>query len=341
MKPFARSSCLLLPMALAVAVVTATIAGCFSDSRRDDSTIRITGSDTMVNLAQAWAEAYHEAHPDISSPVRGGGSGVGIAALINGKVDVATASRAMKDKEIALARQNTGKEPKQFIVGRDALAIYVHKDNPLDEITIDALAEIYGEDGTITTWPQLGVDNADCAGGEIIRISRQNNSGTYAYFREIVLGEKREYKQGATAQSGSSELVTLISRTPCAIGYSGMGYYRPGEVKMLRVSRKKGEPAIEPTLETALDNTYPISRPLYIYTLGEPTGAVQEFVEWILGPEGQKIVADVGYVPNPKATETPSAGGDSGDNRSADKGPVAAGADPAANDASPRAAGQP
>jgi phosphate transport system substrate-binding protein len=285
-------------VAVPALVVAAAIAGCFYNSGRDDSTIRVTGSDTMVNLAQAWAEAYRESHPDVSSQVRGGGSGVGIAALCNGKVDVATASRAMKDKEIALAKENTGKEPKEFIVGRDALAVYVHKDNPLERISFAQLAEIYGEGGKITRWEQLGVDNTRCSGGEIVCISRQNNSGTFTYFREAVLGEHREYKQGTTAQNGSRELVTLIANTPCAIGYSGMGY-RTDDVKMLAISGKKGEAAIAPTLETALDNTYPLARPLYIYTIGEPTGAVQEFVQWVLGPEGQKIVEKDGYVPNP------------------------------------------
>ena len=311
--PLDRSRRLLRAMLLAVpaAVVTATLPGCFSKSGHD-STIRITGSDTMVNLAQAWAEAYHESHPDISSQVRGGGSGVGIAALCNGNVDITTSSRAMRDKEIELARQNTGKEPKQFIVGRDALAIYVHKNNPIDEISLDELAEIYGEGGKITKWRQLGVDNALCRGGQIVQISRQNSSGTYAYFRKAILGEKREYKQGATTQSGSADVVALISKTPCALGYSGMGY-KTDQVKLLGVSRKKGESGIEPSVETALDGSYPISRPLYIYTLGEPTGAVQEFVEWVLGPVGQQIVAEVGYVPNPQTAETQTTKGDSDD----------------------------
>src|SRR5262249_16788327 len=154
----------------------------------------------------------------------GGGSGVGIAELCGGNTEIATASRPMTEKEINLAKQNTGKEPKEFVVGTDALAIYVHKDNPLDAISIPDLAEIYGENGTITTWKQLGVDNSACADGEIIRVSRQNSSGTYVYFRESVLGKGREYKQGATAQSGSAEIVALVANTPCAIGYSGMGH---------------------------------------------------------------------------------------------------------------------
>lgn len=258
----------------------------------------MTGSDTMVNLAQAWAESYQKSHPDVSAQVRGGGSGVGIAALINGKVDIAPSSRAMEPHEIELAKKNTGKEPKQFIVGTDALAVYVHKDSPLESISLEELAEVYGEGGKISKWQELGVENPGCNGGEIIRVSRQNNSGTYVYFRDVVLGKDRQYKQGTTAQSGSSDVVALVSSTPCAMGYSGMGYNEPGKVKMLMVSPKKGEPGIAPSLATTLDGTYPIARPLYIYTLGEPTGSVQEFVQWMLGPEGQAIVEKVGYVPN-------------------------------------------
>jgi phosphate transport system substrate-binding protein len=263
----------------------------------------MTGSDTMVNLAQAWSEAYQKSHPDVSAQVRGGGSGVGIAALINGKADIAPSSRAMEPDEIELAKKNTGKEPKQFIVGTDALAVYVHKDNPLDAISIEELAAVYGEGGKISKWQELGVENPACSGGEIVRVSRQNNSGTYVYFRDVVLGKDGNYKQGTTAQSGSSDVVALVSSTPCAIGYSGMGYNDPGKVKMLKVSKKKGEPGVAPTLATALDGTYPIARPLYIYTLGEPTGAVQEFIQWTLGPEGQAIVEKVGYVPNVKSEE--------------------------------------
>jgi phosphate transport system substrate-binding protein len=279
---------------LAMSLLALATAGC--TSRRDDS-IRMTGSDTMVGLAQAWAEAYQKTHPDISAQVRGGGSGVGIAALINGRADIAPSSRAMKEDEIKLAREKTGKEPREFIVGTDALAIYVHKDNPLESITIDQLAEIYGEGGKINTWQDLGVENAKCPSSEIIRISRQNNSGTYVYFRDEVLGKDRQYKQGTTAQSGSSDVVDLVGNTPCAMGYSGMGYADPGKVKMLGVAVKKGDTPVVPTITTALDGTYPLARPLYIYTLGEPTGAAQEFIQWMLGPEGQKIVAKVGYVP--------------------------------------------
>jgi phosphate transport system substrate-binding protein len=277
-------------------VALATLAGVGGCAGQSDDTIKLSGSDTMVNLAEAWAEAFHDDHPDISLEVNGGGTGIGIAALCAGEVQIATASRPMKPKEIERATANNhGKVPKEFVVGRDALAIYVHRHNPIDTISMGELAEIYGEDGKLTNWKQLGVDNSECRSGEIIRVSRQNSSGTYAYFREAVLGKKREYKQGATSQSGSSDVVALVSHTPCAIGYSGMGYQND-EVKIIKVSSERGRAGIEPTLATALDGSYPISRPLYIYSLGEPTGVVQEFIQWILSRQGQEIVEENGYV---------------------------------------------
>jgi phosphate transport system substrate-binding protein len=259
--------------------------------------IVVDGSDTMVNLAQAWAEAYHQVKPDIEIQVSGGGSGVGINSLIAGKVDMANSSRKMDEKEIAKFKQNNpGKEPKEHIVGLDALAIYVHPSTPLSAISVEELAEIYGDGGTIDKWSQLGIRHPACQTDEVTRISRQNNSGTYAYFRETVLGKNRDFKNGSIDQSGSKDVVALVGRTPCGIGYSGMGYMTD-EVKWLSVSKKKGESAIAPSAETARAGTYPISRPLFIYTAGEPQGAVKEFLQWCQSPAGQKIVAEVGYVP--------------------------------------------
>ena len=184
--------------------------------------IKNKGSDTMVNLAQAWSEVY--SNNKISVEVSGGGSGTGVAALINGTVDIANCSRQVKDKEKQQAKDNTGKEPIEFIVGYDALAVYVHKDNPIDKITIPQLAEIYGEEGTITRWDDLGVANSGCRSDKIIRISRQSNSGTYFYFREALLGKKRDFELGSLDLHGSKDVVEVIGRTHCAIGYSGMGY---------------------------------------------------------------------------------------------------------------------
>ena len=194
------------------------------DETSDKIVIQNAGSDTMVNLAQAWAEEYATVKPNVSLEVSGGGSGTGIAALVSGTVDIANCSRQMTPAETERVVESTGEAPKEFIVGYDALAVYVHKDNPLAEISIDQLASIYGEGGDITEWSQLGIDNSECANDEIIRVSRQSNSGTFVYFRSAVLGKKRDYKLGSRDLHGSKDVVELVAHTPCAIGYSGMGY---------------------------------------------------------------------------------------------------------------------
>lgn len=267
--------------------------GSESGEQATRATIQNKGSDTMVNVAQAWAEEYRKVAPDVEVEVSGGGSGVGIAALIRGTVDIANASREMKPAEIAQATQNTGKNPKEFIVGHDALAVYVHKNNPLDEITIEQLASIFAEGGTVTRWSQLGVKLP--GDDTIVLVSRQSSSGTYEFFREHVLGGK-DFKLGSRDMNGSKEVVDLIGNTPTAIGYSGMGYATPA-VKMLRVAPKTGEPAVAPTMENALSKKYPIARSLQLYTLGEPQGAVKNYIDWILSDAGQKVLADSGYVP--------------------------------------------
>lgn len=258
--------------------------------------IRITGSDTMVNLVQAWAENYRKKRPDVSVQVAGGGSGVGIAGLIDGILDLAASSREMEPKEIERATQKNGHKPTEVPVALDALSIYVQKDNPLNTISLEELAEIYGDNGTLEKWAQLGVKNAACSSDTIVRVGRQNSSGTYVYFREAVLGAKREYKLGSIDQSGSKDVVALVGRTPCAIGYSGMAYITP-EVKALPVAKKKGEPAVAASNETAMNRTYPLARALYLYTPGEPKPHVKEFLDWVLSPEGQQIVSSIGYVP--------------------------------------------
>jgi phosphate transport system substrate-binding protein len=280
------------------------MTGCGSQSSNDtaggeagDEKIMIqnAGSDTMVNLAQAWAENYAKVNPKVSIEVSGGGSGTGIAALINGTTDIANCSRAMKDAEKKKAKDASGKDPKEHVMGYDALAVYVHKDCPLDEISLEQLAEIYGENGTITKWSQIGVTIPGCDSDEIIRVSRQSSSGTFAYFREAVLGKERDYKLGSRDMHGSKEVVELVQSTPCAIGYSGMGYATP-DVKMLKIAKSAGEPSYAPNVENTIAKTYPIARPLFIYSLGEPEGALKEYIDWCFGAEGQKIVTDSGYV---------------------------------------------
>ena len=279
-----------------IACITLSLAvfGCSGGNSRSDSTIQVGGSDTMVNVAQKWAEVYTAENPDISVQVSGGGSGVGIAGLMDGELDMANASRAIKEEEQGLVKKNLSKEAVEHVVGRDALAVYVHKDNPLTKISLSQLAAIYGEDGDITKWSQLGikVEGDD----EIIRVSRQNSSGTYVYFRETVLGKTGNYKQGAINQSGSKDVVDLVSTTPSAIGYSGMGY-ATDQVKMLSVSKTNDDDPVEPTSENAASGDYPIARPLLIYTIGQPSGALKIYLDWILSQKGQQIVSDLGYVP--------------------------------------------
>ena len=252
----------------------------------------------MVNLAEGWAEKYHATYPESVIQVSGGGSGVGIASLIDGNCDIASASRTMKDTEVQRVRDRRHREPKEFIVGYDALAIYVHKQNPLESISIDELAEIYGEGGKITRWSQLGVDPKQLGNDTIIRVSRQNSSGTYVYFREAVMGKHRDYKLGSIDQSGSVDVVALVANTPSAIGYSGMGFAMPG-VKMLKVSKYKGEPGVAPTVENAKKRQggYPITRPLLLYTAGEPNDKARHFLDWIFDKPGQSVVVKLGYVP--------------------------------------------
>jgi phosphate transport system substrate-binding protein len=277
--------------------------GCSRSKQREKTVIQNTGSDTMVNLAQAWAEEYAAVEPTVSVEVSGGGSGTGIAALVDGTVDIANCSRRVEPQEIEQAKKNTGKEPREFTVGYDALAVYVHKRNPLEEITLDQLAEIYGEGGKITKWSQLGIKMPEGA-DEIIRVSRQSNSGTYHYFREAILGKGRDFSLGSRDMHGSKDVVELVSKTPGAIGYSGMGY-ATSEVKTLRIAKKPGDKSFAPTVENTLGHVYPIARPLFMYTLGEPTGPVKKYIDWVHSEVGQKIVIQSGYVPLPKTGAQP------------------------------------
>ncbi len=264
--------------------------------KEDVQVIKNKGSDTIVNLAQAWAEMYAGVTSKASVEVSGGGSGTGVAALINGTVDIANCSRKIKPKELELATQNTGKVPHEFIVGYDALAVYVHRETPLDKITIPQLAKIYGQSGEITKWSQLGITHSDCPSDKIIRISRQSNSGTYFYFREALLGKNGDFRIGSLDLHGSKDVVEVIGRTPCAIGYSGMGY-ATSHVKMLAIATDADSSYYAPTLENVIEKTYPIARPLYMYSLGEPTGEVKAYLYWILSTEGQNIVKKLGFVP--------------------------------------------
>jgi phosphate transport system substrate-binding protein len=296
-----RHACRLLLLALFVACVS---VGCkkksdASGGRGDKQSIQNIGSDTMVNLAQAWAEEYAKVDPSVSIEVSGGGSGVGIAALINKTADIANASRKMEPEELEKAKA-AGESPTEFIVGFDGLAVYVHKSNPLDSISMEELGEIYREGGQISKWSELGVKGIPGArSDDIIRVSRQNNSGSYQYFRETVVGKKKDFKAGSLDMNGSKDVVEQVAKTPGAIGYSGLGYATP-EVKILKVAKKKGEPGVLPSIPTVHDKTYPISRPLFMYTPSAPSPAVKRYLDWTMSDAGQKIVEKTGYVPLPK-----------------------------------------
>lgn len=298
-----------LLLGVAAVLLAANLWGCSKGSEEGGGApkaaqviIQNKGSDTMVNLAQAWAEAYAQVAPGVEVEVSGGGSGVGLAALTRGAVDIANASRDIKAQEVEAVKQNTGKEVVGFTVGYDALAIFVHVDNPIEAITLEQIAQIYEEGGTISKWSELGV-KLPSGQDEIIRVSRQSSSGTYEFLREHVLGN-RDFKLGSRDLNGSKEVVELVANTPGAIGYSGMGYATEG-VKMLPVEHEAGAPPVPPSADAVLDKTYPIARSLHLYAVGEPQGAVKAYIDWILSEPGQQIVAESGYVPLTASRSTP------------------------------------
>ena len=252
------------------------------------------GSDTLVNVAQAWAEAYKEVEPNVAIAVTGGGSGTGISSMINGTVDIASSSRAMKASELESAKKN-GSTPVEHIVGYAALAVYLHPDNPINELTISQIKSIYGEGGTFEKWADLGIEVPGCSSDEIIRISRQNNSGTYAYFKKATLSGA-EYKLGSRDMHGSKDVVDLVEKTPCAIGYSGLAY-ATDHIKTPCIKKDDASECVTPTMTSAAESSYPIARPLFMYTAGAPTGATKTYMDWIMSDVGQCIIETKGYAP--------------------------------------------
>jgi phosphate transport system substrate-binding protein len=200
----------------------------------------------------------------------------------------------MKDKEINLAK-DAGHDPLEHIVGYDALAVYLHADNPLSSISIEQLAQIYGDGGSFTKWTDLGVEVPGCKDQEIVVVSRQNNSGTFAYFRKTILG-KGDFRLGTRDMHGSKDVVDLVENTACAIGYSGLAY-ATDHLKLACISQQTGGDCTSPSVATASDRSYPIARPLFMYTNGEPTGYIGEYLNWIKSKEGQCIILNKGYAP--------------------------------------------
>lgn len=256
------------------------------------SIIENKGSDTMVNLALAWAEIFMEANPQIRISVTGGGSGTGIAAMINGTVDIANASREMKKEEIAEAQMN-GIRPREYVVAYDAIVVVVHPSNPVDRLTLQQISEIYT--GEITNWAELGGEDRP-----IVLLSRESNSGTYIYFLENVirlgdLQSKLLFSPETLLMPSSEGISVEVRQNPNTIGYDGLGYVTPDQ-QIVSISSTVGGEYVYPSIETVNDGSYPISRPLYMYVPGEPGQEVREFINWILD-EGQETVLDLGFVP--------------------------------------------
>jgi phosphate transport system substrate-binding protein len=268
-------------------------AGAQSSSGGAQQTIEDIGSDTIVNLALAWAEAYQKINPAVRISVSGGGSGTGIAALVNGTTDIANASRKIKPEEIADAQKN-GIEPYEIEIARDAIGVIVNPANPVEQLTLQQVSDIYS--GKITRWRELG--GAD---RPIVLLSRETNSGTHVYFLEEVvrLGQtdnKTLFSQDTLLLPSSEGIIAEVRQNPNAIGYDGLGYITP-EVKTLAIAPKDGGEYVKPSVASVNDGKYPIARPLFVYTPGEPAGLIKTYIDWILGPDGQQIVKDLGFVP--------------------------------------------
>ena len=282
-------------------LLTFVAIGCSSTSQSGTSqadeiasnSLQNKGSDTMVNLALYWAERYQGAHPEARVSVTGGGSGTGISALISNTVDIANASRAIKEEEIEQANQN-GVEPVEQIVARDAIAVIVNPHNPVQQLTLQQVSDIYTR--RISNWKELGGEDRP-----IVLLSRETNSGTHVYFLESVIRlgndkDKTIFSAETLLLPSSEGIIAEVRENPNAIGYDGLGYITP-EVKVLALAVEPGSEYIMPTIETVNNNRYPIARDLYIYTNGQPEGFVKTYIDWILSSEGQLIVKELGFVP--------------------------------------------
>ncbi|MBF0429929.1 MAG: phosphate ABC transporter substrate-binding protein [Fibrobacteria bacterium] len=254
-----------------------------------ENQLTIKGSDTMVHLVSVWAEKFMKANEGAELSVTGGGSGTGIAALINGTTDVCAASRTIKEKEIKLAKKR-GTTPMEHVVARDGIAVVIHPSNPINELTIDQIGKIYT--GEITNWNQVGGEDH-----KILVLSRESSSGTYVFFQEHVL-KKHDYTPKARLMPATSSIVQSVSTDKFAIGYVGLGYAEKAadKIKAINVKNDAKSPAVKPSEKTVVDGSYSIARPLHLYTKGEPEGITKKFLDYAFSKEGQNIVVETGYV---------------------------------------------
>jgi phosphate transport system substrate-binding protein len=264
----------------------AALAALASPALAAAGTVTVKGSDTMVILAQRWAEEYMKKNPGKKVQVTGGGSGTGIAALINGTTDIADASRAIKEDEIAKVRERFNVVPTETAVAKDGVAIYVNDSNPIAQLTPDQLKSIYM--GDVTNWKQVGGNDAP-----IVLYSRENSSGTYVFVKEHVL-KNGDYASTAQTLPGTAAVVNAVAKEKNGIGYGGAAYAKG--VKEVKVVGADGQPW-SPNAENVKSGKYPLSRPLFMYTRGKPSGEAKEFIDWCLSPAGQAIVTQVGYYP--------------------------------------------
>jgi len=248
--------------------------------------ITIKGSDTMVILAQKWAEVYMKSHPEVNLQVTGGGSGTGISALINGATDICNASRPMKQSEIDKLKERYGSLGVEIRCAKDGITVYLNESNPVKELSIKQLSGIYT--GTIKNWKEVGGPD------EAIKLyGRENSSGTYVFFQENVV--KGDYAASCQTLPGTAAVVNAVKNDKYGIGYGGAAYSKG--VKQCLVKKDDKSPAFAPTAETIKNGSYPISRYLYMYLRNRPTGEMKNYIDWILGPEGQKLVVEQGYFP--------------------------------------------
>ncbi|MBF0402060.1 MAG: phosphate ABC transporter substrate-binding protein [Magnetococcales bacterium] len=267
-------------------------------------TIRVKGSDTMAVISSRWATRYQAETSGVTVDVAAGGSGNGISALINGHVEIATASRPLKSHEVRQIVSRSGKQPVLFLVGLDAISVVVHPLNPVLGLSVRQLADIYGREGSIKRWSDLGVVVPGCEDREIVRISRKNNSGTYYLFRQDLFHANAHFQTNMDYVASSEAVVQQVAQTPCAIGYVGMGFVTAA-VKTLCITNKKGGSCVPPTVASVLEKRYPLARDLYMVTLGPPAELVKDYLQWILGPVGQEIVKKSGFIPVPKSAQRP------------------------------------
>ena len=253
----------------------------------DRQTITVKGSDTMVLLGQRWAEVYMKAHLDVTIQVTGGGSGAGIAALINGTTQVCEASRPMKPEEKNSVKAQRRADAVEIPVALDALAVYLNKDNSIEHLDMGQVARIFRDE--VTNWKEVSGKNAP-----ILLYGRENNSGTYVFFKEHVL-KNADFAEKYQSLPGTAGVINAVQKDLGGIGYGGIGYAK--DVKTISIAKDSASDHVAPTMDNVLTNSYPLSRQLFWYTAGPPAGAMKDFVDWALGPEGQKIVSEVGYYP--------------------------------------------